>query len=157
MGEVSSKCTLQCRSSSSPFSLRARPNLRRERGKTSLDQTNGRRHNEKICTLQLCFRQEGAQLKPTIIFRGQGMRLSRLEREAWDKRVTVMFQAKAWADRKFVLDWCTQHFIPFVTSELPLNSEKVLFCDNLDAQVQSTFLALLRSINCFRWLLPTKS
>ena len=68
-----------------------------------------------------------------------------------------MFQAKAWADRKFVLDWCTQHFIPFVTSELPLNSEKVLFCDNLDAQVQSTFLALLRSINCFRWLLPTKS
>ena len=47
-------------------------------------------------------------------------------------------------------------FLLLCTSELPLNSEKVLFCDNLDAQVQGTFLALVCSINCFRWLLPTK-
>ena len=40
---------------------------------------------KRFCTLQLCFRPEGAQLKPTIIFRGRGMRLSQLEREAWDK------------------------------------------------------------------------
>ena len=112
---------------------------------------------KRFCTLHLCFRPEGPQMKPTIIFRGQGIRLTRLEREAWDNRVIVMFQAKAWADRKFITDWCTQHFIPFVTSQLPLHSEKVFFCDNLDAQVQPVFLAILRSINCFRWLLPVKS
>ena len=40
----------------------------------------------------LPFRAEGTQSKPTIIFRGQGTRLSRLEKEAWDPRFIVMFQ-----------------------------------------------------------------
>ena len=55
---------------------------------------------KRFCTLHLAFRAEGTQPKPTIIFRGQGKRLSQLEKEAWDPRVIVMFQKKVWADRQ---------------------------------------------------------
>jgi hypothetical protein len=40
---------------------------------------------------------------------------------------------------------------------LPPELEKVFFCDNLDAHLQQSFLDLLKSVNCFRWLLPAKS
>ena len=49
---------------------------------------------KRFCTLHLVFRAEGNQPKPTIIFRGQGLRLTRLEKESWDPRVNVMFQKK---------------------------------------------------------------
>ena len=48
----------------------------------------------RFCTLHLVFRAEGNQPKPTIIFWGQGLRLTRLEKESWDPRVNVMFQKK---------------------------------------------------------------
>ena len=54
---------------------------------------------KRFCTLHLVFRAEGTQPKPTIIFRGQGVRIARLERDSWDQRVNVMFQKEAWADR----------------------------------------------------------
>ena len=38
---------------------------------------------KRFCTLHLVFRAEGNQPKPTIIFRGQGLRLTRLEKESW--------------------------------------------------------------------------
>ena len=67
----------------------------------------------RFCTLHLVFRAEGNQPKPTIIFWGQGLRLTRLEKESWDPRVNVMFQKKTWADRKFLNTWCKTYFYPF--------------------------------------------
>ena len=58
--------------------------------------------SKRFCTLQLCFRPEGSQPKPTIIFRGLGKKISMVEQAAWDTRVHIMFQQKAWADRLFV-------------------------------------------------------
>jgi hypothetical protein len=115
------------------------------------------RMTKRFCTLHLLFRAEGNQPEPTIIFRGQGFRLTRLEKESWDPRVNVMFQKKAWADRTFLNTWCKTYFIPFVQSNLPPELEKVYFCDNLDCQIQKQFLNLLKTVNCFRWLLPSQS
>ena len=112
---------------------------------------------KRFCTLHLVFRAEGTQPKPTIIFRGQGVRISRLERESWDARVIVMFQKKAWADRKFIIDHTKNNLCPFIRANLPPELEKVYFCDNLDSQLQQSFVDALKSVNCFRWLLPVKS
>ena len=112
---------------------------------------------KRFCTLHLVFRAEGTQPKPTIIFRGQGLRIARLERESWDHRVNVMFQKKAWADRQFVLDWARMYFCPFVKENVPPELENIYFCDNLDAHLQQSFLDLLKTVNCFRWFLPVRS
>jgi hypothetical protein len=68
-----------------------------------------------------------------------------------------MFQKKAWADRKFIIDHTTNHLCPFIRANLPPELEKVYFCDNLDSQLQHSFVYALKSVNCFRWLLPVKS
>ena len=36
-----------------------------------------------------------------IIFRGTGKRISKVEKKAYDSRVDVFFQKKAWADSEF--------------------------------------------------------
>ena len=41
--------------------------------------------------------------------------------------------------------------------EHPIEDEKVLFCDNLDAQTTQSFLNLLREANCFRYLQPPET
>ena len=112
---------------------------------------------KRFCTLHVVFRAEGSQPELTIIFRGQGLRISCLERESWDSRVNLMFQKKAWADCQFILQWAEKHFCPFLKQNVPPQLENVYFCDNLDAQLQQGFLDLLKSVNCFRWLLPKKS
>ena len=53
---------------------------------------------KRFCSLQLAFRPGPKQPKPTCIFRGQGKRITVIEKASWDTRVHVMFQQKAWAD-----------------------------------------------------------
>ena len=45
------------------------------------------------------------QPRPALIFRGQGLRISDIERAAWHKDVDVSFNQKAWAND----EWCLQH------------------------------------------------
>ena len=113
--------------------------------------------SKRFCTLQLCFRPEGSQPKPTIIFRGLGKKNSMVEQAAWDTRVHVMFQQKPWADRLFMVRWTKEVFASFVRQNVLQDQESIFFCDNLDAQLQPEFLGALRAVNCFRWLLPTNS
>ena len=77
-------------SSPTPF-LCAENKLIKYRVQSGLDCTDGI-GDDKTIRHPLPFRAEGTQPKPTIIFRGQGTRLSQLEKEAWDPRVIVMFQ-----------------------------------------------------------------
>lgn len=67
---------------------------------------------KRQCTLQLCFRPGGRQpiAKGAIIFRGQGLRISLAEKAAWDKRVDVYFQPKAWVDRDIACSWLERTF-----------------------------------------------
>ena len=55
---------------------------------------------KRFCTLELCFRPGPDQPKPGAVFRGKGTRISAVEKAAWDERVHVMFQEKAWVDGK---------------------------------------------------------
>ena len=109
--------------------------------------------DKRFCTLQACFRPGPDQPNPTLVFRGQGLRISAVEKAAWDKRVNVMFQEKAWVDRKTCNEWAEKYFCPYVKENHP-NDESVLFCDNLDAQTQPEFLEKLRAVSCSRFLTP---
>jgi len=93
------------------------------------------------------------QPKPTIISQGQGF--ARVERQAWDPIIVGMFQTKTWADQQFMNSWANQHLRPFIQQHILEGQECIYFCDNLDAQVSHSFLWCLRSMKCFRWLLPT--
>ena len=108
---------------------------------------------KRFCTLQICFRPEGRQPKPTVIFRGQGKQISAVERNAWDNRVNVMFQPKAWADRDFSNKWASEHFGKWLQEEHG-EEETLLFCDGLDSQKTPEFLDRLRTNNCFRLISP---
>jgi hypothetical protein len=64
-----------------------------------------------FCTLQVTARpvpHEFAQPRLSIIFEGQGLRISELERGHWDNRVKVFFQHSAWADSNFCNEWAAQ-------------------------------------------------
>ncbi|KAK3244491.1 hypothetical protein CYMTET_45896 [Cymbomonas tetramitiformis] len=79
-----------------------------------------------------------AQPRLAIIFRGMGKRLSQVEKEAWDKRVDVYFQGKAWADRDFSLEWLEKTYIPWAKGS---PGEKLLLMDNLDSQLLKQIIA----------------
>ena len=86
---------------------------------------------KRQCTLQICYRPEGKSPRVAIIFRGKG-RVTTEEREAWCKDVDVFFQARAWADTEFSVDWVKTTLSPIVKDL----DRFVLFCDNLSAQVK---------------------
>ena len=50
---------------------------------------------KRFCSLNICFRPEGGQPRVSIIFCGQGLRLSQTEKQAWDEDVDVYFQTNA--------------------------------------------------------------
>ena len=113
--------------------------------------------DKRFCTLELCFHPGQNQPRPGIVFRGKGKRISAVEKALWDPRVYVMFQEKAWVDRA-INDLYTKEVIcPFMHHEHPLEEEKVIFCDNLEAQTTQSFLNLLRTVNCSRYLQPPDS
>ncbi|KAK3237238.1 hypothetical protein CYMTET_52672 [Cymbomonas tetramitiformis] len=77
-----------------------------------------------------------AQCRLALIFRGLGQRITALEKESWDERVDVYFQANAWADRDFCLKWLERTYGPWAET---IEGEKILLMDNLDGQVHLPF------------------
>ena len=112
---------------------------------------------KRFCTLNFLFHPGKQQPNPTIIFRGKGKRISSLEQKSWDPRVHVKFQEKAWCDRAFNKEWTNDVLLPAIKETAGPGEESVLFCDNLDAQIQPEFLDQLKSVDCFRNLFPTQS
>ena len=104
---------------------------------------------KRQCTLQIVFRCKGKQPRLSIIFRGQGKRISAVEKEAWHPDVDVYFQENAWLDQKVCLEWCKKTLADFVTEE---GLEKfVLLLDNLKGQMQDDFKVDIRSRNGLLW------
>ncbi|KAK3278668.1 hypothetical protein CYMTET_13409 [Cymbomonas tetramitiformis] len=58
-------------------------------------------------TLQVCVRagRDVTQPRLAIIFAGSGKKISKWEKEQYDKRVDVYFQRNAWADLLFTCEW----------------------------------------------------
>ena len=82
-----------------------------------------------------------------VIFRGQGKRISQVEKQAWDKDVDVYFQKRAWADKKF----CINHIEKTLKTIVEKEPRFVLFCDNLTSQSKPAFRESISKLNGVVW------
>jgi hypothetical protein len=103
--------------------------------------------SKRFCTLQICFRPEGVQPRIAIIFRGLGLRISAVEKAAWDPYVDVYFQKNAWADTTFTMEWSDRTLKPFVSDM----DRFLLFLDNLSSQVQYRFREAVKDLKGLDW------
>ena len=76
------------------------------------------------------------------------MRISPVEKAAWDDRVHVMFQENAWVDGVTNDKFTKEVLFPYLAANHPADEEKIMFCDNLDAQTTNSFLDLLHAVGC---------
>ena len=59
---------------------------------------------KRQCTLQVAFSPVPSKMRPCIIFRGTGKRISRDETDAYHPDVDVYWQTKAWADTRICIE-----------------------------------------------------
>jgi hypothetical protein len=113
--------------------------------------------DKRMATLQVCVSLDGSatnrkpQPKIAIIFKGKG-NISAAERAAYDPRVDVYFQPKAWMDSGLFVEWTNRTLKPFVEN-LPAGP-KAMVLDNLRAQTNEESATALRAIGVDRRLLP---
>lgn len=101
---------------------------------------------KRFCTLQVvvrCVDKGMKQPRLTIIFRGQGKRLTQEERELWDKRVHVTFQPKAWADSDWCVEWGVTEFRRIMDEFVPKDCRGLAILDNLYGQTTKPFVDAL--------------
>ena len=114
--------------------------------------------DKRVATLQICVRLDGtpdapvAQPPISIIFAGQGKRISVAERAGYDPRVHVMFQPKAWMDGATMVKWLDGVFVPFVTQQNV--QDPVLFLDNLKAQSSDEMREKMLDRGVTPWFFP---
>ncbi|KAK3248273.1 hypothetical protein CYMTET_42252 [Cymbomonas tetramitiformis] len=113
-----------------------------------IDTPSGSSLEKRQCTLQvMCYAADArgrAQCRLALIFRGLGQRITALEKESWDERVDVYFQANAWANMDFCLKWLERTYGPWAET---IKGEKILLMDNLDGQ----FTASERRVLLTHW------
>ena len=97
-------------------------------------------------TVQLTIFADGvSRVRPTIIFRGQGKRISPNEKRSWDGRVNVMFQPKAWCDENVMKVWVEREWGNMFTNPPRANSSgKILVADVHRAQQTDEVKQLLQ-------------
>ena len=86
-------------------------------------------------------------VKPALIFRVKGKRISQDEVLAYDTDVDVYWQPNTWADTTFSVKW-VKNTLSNAVANL---DEYVLFCDNLTAQVSDEFLNEVRQHKGIVW------
>jgi hypothetical protein len=120
--------------------------------------------NEKrMATLQICVRManpttvrgvtQHPQMKQTIVFKGKGKGIKKVEWEAYDPRVIVKFNKKAYYDSELCNEWALTDFMDQLSPN-DLKAAKVVFCDNLGAQTTEAFIQALAESNTALHLLP---
>jgi hypothetical protein len=94
-----------------------------------------------------------------MIFRGKGQ-VSVQERASYDNRVVVIFQSRAWADRKVCNEWIDKVLAPAISMNLKLTlyiviyfileqkpaGERLLIMDSLDGQTSDVFKEKLANV-----------
>ena len=98
---------------------------------------------KRFGTLQVCVCPIGSQPPLSLIFRGKGT-VSTAETAAYDSRIKVFWQPKAWADADFVCDWCEEVLNPFIQEVTGPNF--YLLMDNLGCQKRSRYINLIRDL-----------
>ena len=85
-------------------------------------------------------------MRPTIIFRGQGKRISPNKKRSWDSRVNAMFQPKAWCDENPMKVWVEGEWGNMFTNPPRANlSGKILVADVHRAQQTDEVRQLLQT------------
>ena len=102
---------------------------------------------KRLCSLNIYFRPEGDQPRVSIIFRGQGIRISAVERDAWDENVDVYFQTNGWADTFFCFKWAEKTLKSAVEKEVNF----VLFYNNLEGQKADLFKDTVKELGGLVW------
>lgn len=92
------------------------------------------------------------RVKPLVIFRGQGKRLSKKEKEAYDKRVVVKFQAKAWCDQEIMKSWVEEMWRRPISPDA--QKPKLLIADVHRAQTTPVILSKLKKYKTEVVLVP---
>eukprot|EP00794_Sanderia_malayensis_P013462 gene13462-14853_t len=106
---------------------------------------------KRQCALQVCFSPAGPPVRIAIIFQGTGKQISPDETQAHHKDVDVYWQANAWADTAFCVDWVKKTLKPAVEKDGAGNEEFVLFCDSLNGQSYELFCSEVRKRNVIVW------
>ena len=87
-------------------------------------------------------------MRPTLIFRGKGLRISKEEKSNWDKRVKGFFQEKAWCDQTIMKCWINEEWgNMYFNPATPESSGKILCADLHRAQQTATVKRMLQSKN----------
>lgn len=97
---------------------------------------------KRQCTVQLTIFADGEPcVKPLIIFRGKGKRLTKKEKDSYDKRV-VKFQSNAWCDEVIMKSWVEEMWRRPISAEA--QKPKLLVADVHRAQTTSAILSKLK-------------
>lgn len=109
--------------------------------------------------MQVIFGPGEKTMRISVIFRGQGKRISPVEKAAYHKDVDVFFQENAWADQKFCMEWAKRSYREGLIrgrGELP-RARSILIMDNLHAQTTDEFKGYLaKQCNTIAWLGPAE-
>ena len=91
---------------------------------------------KRQCSVQLTIFADGKpRVKPIVIFRGKSLRIKSKEQDAWDQRVQILFQEKAWCGEPIMLDWISQQWNnSFIIPSTNNSSGKILIADVHRAQ-----------------------
>jgi hypothetical protein len=100
---------------------------------------------KRQCTVQLCIRAEGPQhVRPMLIFRGLGqVSRSELDFYAAMTDIVVVWQPKAWADRRVMMDWLDT-FSDDIGGDPTTREEVMLGMDQHGPQMVDEFLQGMR-------------
>jgi hypothetical protein len=110
--------------------------------------------DKRQATVHLTIFADGIRrIKPLIIFKGKGTRISNEEKRDWDKGVVVRFQENAWADEEVMMYYFRHMWSPWMTKAG--NPSKLLIADVHRAQKTDKILRFLReSCNTTMALVP---
>ena len=105
--------------------------------------------DKRQCSVQLTIFADGVpRVRPLVIFRGKGLRITRKEQEAWDRRVQVAFQPKAWCDESMMKKWISEQWGNiFINPPTTGSTGKILVADVHRAQQTDGVKALLKKKN----------
>lgn len=113
--------------------------------------TPGGHLKKRQITLQMGLTGDPDQPQPplAIIFRGQGQRISPSERDQYDPRVKILWQAKAWMDRATQKKFVDTVLKPYLEANFTENGElqeTLGLYDSLDAQKSLEFNNSVRAL-----------
>ena len=90
--------------------------------------------DKRQCTVQLTIFVGVPRVRPLVIFHGKGLRITRKEQEAWNCRVQLAFEPKAWCDESMMIKWIWEQWGNICINPPTTGStEKILVADGVKA------------------------